>query len=654
MSCSVIGSCIVMAGNRNGRIDLRDFLITVGNHEGNRAKVCILIDKLVGSQTHFGLARVCPLYFIVSGEGEVVCSVQRIADFCIVAGNSMLLSVIGSGVLVTGDGYGNGNRGDFLFAVLYIKGYSAKVAVFVRELSGSQIHRSGADGFPFCTGSAAEFKISFLVEVVFNFHVITGDGMLLTVVRIGSSVSGDMNGNIDLIDLLIAVCHIENNVREVGIAVGEVRRDQAHLRFAGILPGRGLRAVEGYVTFLVQRIADYHIITANGMILSIVIADIVMAGNGNCNLLRNGIDLQFSVIHNDPDVAVDIRSGCEIVGCEAHGILAGIGSLGNGILPFRQGHGNLTGSYIGRITGYLLFAAVEGHHSGFTGDCNSLRRAVLRNDKLSGNRVRYHIVSGAVLGAVQRYTAEGHIVFANRCTASAGAHSVKAQAADAAGEAADGLFASGIFLCIAYCGQSNLRRVYGQRSVNRLYIGKLIGLNLASSVSDDVAADNVRAAARIGLAAGCAGLNGKSVRQARASHIYVFQFKTVIGLAGTGSGQNHFRCVGSNLQRAQVLSDCVVVRIHITPSNAVAVAAAADFRLAPGRSDCHGFVVHQPGNSRFTVCQGSSVVSLAAGTGSYRHRSFAYNQGSLCRCVCIASFGSLYFIYNCSNIADRR
>ena len=135
---------------------------------------------------------------------------------------------------MTCNGNCNVNGIDRDISVIHIKDDSCKVIVYVLELFRLESHfrRTGVGSL--CLRRSAECKVSFGIQRIADFHFVTLCAVLLAIVIDREVVTGDGNGNVDRIDLDIAVSDIEGHVRKVAVCIFELIGVEPHFRFAGV------------------------------------------------------------------------------------------------------------------------------------------------------------------------------------------------------------------------------------------------------------------------------------------------------------------------------------------------------------------------------------------------------------------------------------
>ena len=138
---AVVVGGIVMTGDGDHHIsDCSDLQIAVGHVEGHIREVCIIVGKLVGSQTHHGLTLIGAFCLSRTAERKVCLLIEVVAECGIIARHAVLRAVVCYHIIVAGDGHGGSDRTDFLIAVGHDEGHVAVVLVLIRKLRGSQTH----------------------------------------------------------------------------------------------------------------------------------------------------------------------------------------------------------------------------------------------------------------------------------------------------------------------------------------------------------------------------------------------------------------------------------------------------------------------------------------------------------------------------------
>ena len=321
---SVIVFRIVRTDNRHSRIDRVDLLIAVRHDEGYRTEVRIDVRELAACQVHVSRSGIGPRRFSRSAEGEVSFRIQRVADLHIVTGHSVLSAVVIPLIIVSDDGDCRVDRIDRLVAVSHFEGDLGEVGVLVLELFFRQAHVCGARNGLRRFSCSGEVEVSFRIQRVADLHIVAADFVLAGVVVNRAGVTGDGHNHfVHRRNRLVAVRYVEGYGLEVPVRVRELLRRQTHERCAVFGPGCLSCSAEVEVSFLVQRVADCQIITADLVLISVVNRRVLMSGNADCHIDR--IDLLIAVGHVEghrAEVRVLVRKLCC---CQTHIRRSGVG-----------------------------------------------------------------------------------------------------------------------------------------------------------------------------------------------------------------------------------------------------------------------------------------------------------------------------------------
>ena len=281
-----VSRCIRAGNGYLNAVYRRNLLVAVCYHEGHSTEIGVVICKLTFIQAHIFGTGIFPGRHRRSVEAEIIFRIQRIADLYIITGDSMLFTVVLRGIVMAGNRYGHIDRIDLLVAVRYVEGNGTEIRIVIRELLSSQSHLGSTDnGLPGFRG-AAEGKVSFRVQRIADLNIITADDVFIIVEISSVAVSGNVNGHVDLFYLLIAVGDVEGDICKVIVQVRELLAYQAHISGARVrLFGKSCSA-ELEVVFSVQRIADFYIISADGMLFTVIVHCAAVSSNRHNNLFN--------------------------------------------------------------------------------------------------------------------------------------------------------------------------------------------------------------------------------------------------------------------------------------------------------------------------------------------------------------------------------
>ena len=150
-------------------------------------------------------------------------------------GYGVFSAVVGDGVNATHDGHDCVNSIDGDVSVSNVEGDGGEVGVVVGELAFGQIHVSGAGSSSGSRSRTAEGEVVFGIKFgLFLTNHDAGDFVavhcvLFAVVIFDVVVTHDGHGCSDRGDGLVTVGHVEGDIGEVGIDVGEHIGGQAHV-----------------------------------------------------------------------------------------------------------------------------------------------------------------------------------------------------------------------------------------------------------------------------------------------------------------------------------------------------------------------------------------------------------------------------------------
>ena len=173
-----------------------------------------------------------------------------------------------------------------------------------------------------------------IVQRVISRHgLVALDAVLGAVIGHGRAVFGDGDDNLvgDGVDLQNVVHDFERDVREVLIRVLEVARGDAHGVFARVRALRSPRGGFGRLDALghvVQRVVSRHgLVALDAVLIAVVGHGRAIFGDGNDNLVGDGVDLQ-NVVHDfERDVREVLIRVLEVARGDAHGVFARVRAL---------------------------------------------------------------------------------------------------------------------------------------------------------------------------------------------------------------------------------------------------------------------------------------------------------------------------------------
>ena len=229
----------------------------------------------------------------------------------------MCFTVIIGRIVSADNRNGNIDRIDFLVTICHIERDSFKVRICVLKLAGSQLHIRSAGVDPLCFCFSDECKVCFCIQLVVNLNIIAADSVFFPIIVDSIVVTGNCYCNIDRADCLITVSNNKGDFSKITVVVFELISCQAHGCSTRIGPRSRRCTVESKVSFLVQFIADHHVITADAVLFAVIICNIVMPGNGH-NHFFNGCNRLISV-RNDKRDRTEVGIGIsELICRQAH------------------------------------------------------------------------------------------------------------------------------------------------------------------------------------------------------------------------------------------------------------------------------------------------------------------------------------------------
>ena len=316
----VVRHCIAVLCNGHRHINRIDRLVAVRHVEGHSCEVRVGVYELLCRQVHVRGARIRPGRRRCTVEGEVL---RHVIQSGIrgrgVAAHAVLFAVVVRRVVRTADGYHSVDRGDRLVAVRYVEGDTLEVAVRVRELATCQVHVRGArirPGRRCCTAEGEVLR--HVIQVGVCSRGVAAHAVLFAVIVRRVVRAADSYHSVDLLDLLVAVRHVEGHGCEVRVRIRELISRQAHVRGARIRPGRRCCAAEGEVLrHVIQAGVCSRGVTAYAVLFAVIVRRVVRAGDGYCCVDRS--DRLVAIRHIEGhlrEVAIRVR---ELLCRQAHG-----------------------------------------------------------------------------------------------------------------------------------------------------------------------------------------------------------------------------------------------------------------------------------------------------------------------------------------------
>ena len=324
------------------------------------------------------------------------------------------------------------------------------------------------------------------------------------VVSVFQLSGGDLHGA--LIDDKLAVVHDESDVREVRAGVREVRFLQTHR--VGVRVGARCRigAAEGEVRFLIELVADAHIVAGDGMLRAVIRHGGFVARDRHDHFVLHRRDGQLARRLGNGVVLRNVRAGGvkDLHGAaERAGVLTLLSALGHvgqvlvGMASQQAGRRDAVDALLGAVVDSLRTLAGEGHGILRVGDDERAGR--LGHDIVLRNVVAAGVFNDHVAGE-HAFMAADILAFRLVGQARVGVVFHKAVRRDAV----DALHFAVVGEGLALAGEGHGARLDSQRADHGHAEGVVIGHILFCAVhraDDAVAVDRVIAGAHVGLLA---------------------------------------------------------------------------------------------------------------------------------------------------------
>ena len=354
------------------------------------------------------------------------------------------------------------------------------------------------------------------------------------VVSVFQLSGGDLHGA--LIDDQLAVVHNELDVREVRAGVREVRFLQTHR--VGVRVGARCRigAAEGEVRFLIELVADAHIVAGDGMLRAVIRHDGFVARDRHDHFVLHRRDGQLARRLGNGVVLRNVRAGGvkDLHGAaERAGVLTLLSALGHvgqvlvGMASQQAGRRDAVDALLGAVVDSLRTLAGEGHGILRVGDGERAGR--LGHDIVLRNVVAAGVFNDHVAGE-RAFMAADVLAFRLVGQALVGMVFHKAAIRDAG----DALHFAVVGEGLALAGEAHGTRRNGELAVHAAAEGVVIG-HVGSTAHDFIALDNVRTfVVHVRGAAFHDRLQNVAVHQCvlRVSEAAVRQRRAVVGLFG--------------------------------------------------------------------------------------------------------------------------
>ena len=326
-----------------------DLQRTVHDHELDVRKVAAGVLKVARFDAHRVLADIRSLRRPRRGLrfGDVLLHVVErvIRGHGLVALDGVLLRVVNDriGVLGNGDGDLVADGVDLQRAVHDHELDVREVFAGVPEVAGDDADRVFARVGPLRRprlGRLLGDVLLHVVERVVRGHgLVAGDGVLRAVIGDGGGVLGDGHGDLigDRIDLEPAVLHDDLDIAVVPGGDAEAILRQTHI--IGVNVGALRFCLDAILQRNVDRLrTDVCRVVGDGLFLAVIHLGVVVAGDGDGDLIRDRRDLQQTVFHDDKLYRREVLRVVvhEALGLEIHVILADVRALGMGALALRE------------------------------------------------------------------------------------------------------------------------------------------------------------------------------------------------------------------------------------------------------------------------------------------------------------------------------
>ena len=168
-----------------------------------------------------------------------------------------------------------------------------------------------------------------VVERLARRHgLIAGDGVLGAVVGDGVGVFGDGDGDLvaDRVDLEHAVHDHELDVREVGVGVFKIARDDADRVFARVgalrRPGIGLGLLDARLNVVEIVVRRHGLVAVDGVLGAVVGDGRAVLGDGDDDLIGDRVDLERAVYDHEFNVREVLIDVCKVARGDADRVFA--------------------------------------------------------------------------------------------------------------------------------------------------------------------------------------------------------------------------------------------------------------------------------------------------------------------------------------------
>ena len=273
--------CIIVSGNRYRYVNRINCLVTISNVKRYRTKVRIRIFKLICRKTHVGCSSLGTSGLCGPTEYEIIIYIIKIRiSSSGITGYSMLLAVISTGVVCSGNRYRYINWIDCLITIGYIKRYRSEVCIRIGKLICSKTHvgGSGIGTRGFC--GSAKCKVCLSIKVITNLYFIAGHTMRITIIICSVIASGNCYRDIDRIDRQIAISSNHKcNSFKVIIRIGELIDSKVHVGRSSIGTIYKISSAKCKVILGIKGITNLYIITGYTMLFSIIVRSTIVSGN---------------------------------------------------------------------------------------------------------------------------------------------------------------------------------------------------------------------------------------------------------------------------------------------------------------------------------------------------------------------------------------
>ena len=318
MLCAIILNLATVLSYGYSDINRGDDELPINNHKCYISKVLICVCEIFWLQLHIVAACFGSADTVCSGECKVFFSIELIAEFYIITGNSMRCAIVINFITVLSYGYSDIDWIDGLETIGNIESYFCEVGVGICKLFRLQAHLRCSNISSCCKCSTSKCEVlRYIIQLAICFCCITTHLMNAAIIVLSMIITNNINFNIDRCDLLITICDFKRYLSKVLIGVCELILCKTHICLTGIGSFCLCISTECEVSNRVERIADLYIITFCTMLLAIIRNTTGMTRNCN-NYFINRRD-SLVTISNIKGYCCKIVIGvCELIGRKTH------------------------------------------------------------------------------------------------------------------------------------------------------------------------------------------------------------------------------------------------------------------------------------------------------------------------------------------------